>query len=107
MGRKKAKRGRRASDTGVNKSQAIRDYQAKNPGDGPKAVAKALKKEGIKVSAAFVSTIKSTDKRKSMGTLASIGDSSMADIFDAKKFVDRAGGIDKAISAVQALRQLQ
>jgi hypothetical protein len=41
-----------------NKSQAIRDYMAKNPKATPKDIATALTGQGIKVSPMYVSTIK-------------------------------------------------
>ena len=46
----------------VNKSSAIRDFMAANPNAGPKEVADTLSKQGIKVSPAFVSTIKALTK---------------------------------------------
>ncbi len=49
---------------GPNKSQAIREYYAANPEAKPKAVVEALAAQGIVVSAAFVSTIKSTSVGK-------------------------------------------
>jgi ribosomal protein S2 len=42
----------------VNKSQAVRDYLAADPGAMPKDVRTALAKEGIEVSRVLVSTIK-------------------------------------------------
>ena len=49
---------------GPNKSQAIRDYYAANPEAKPKQVVEALAAQGVDVSAAFVSTIKSTSMTK-------------------------------------------
>lgn len=49
---------------GPNKSEAIRDYYAANPTAKPKEVAEALSKQGISVTPAFVSTIRSTSKTK-------------------------------------------
>jgi hypothetical protein len=50
--------------SGPNKSQAIRDYYASHPDAKPKQVVEALANQGVDVSAAFVSTIKSTSITK-------------------------------------------
>lgn len=49
---------------GINKSKAIREYYAANPKAKPLEVADALKAQGVIVTAAFVSTIRSTSKKK-------------------------------------------
>ena len=49
---------------GINKSKAIREYYAANPKAKPLEVAEALKAQGVTVTAAFVSTIRSTSKKK-------------------------------------------
>ena len=54
----------RRSQSQANKSVAIRDYRAANPEAPPKAIAEALAKMGISVSAQFVSTVLSNAKRK-------------------------------------------
>jgi len=99
--------GRKKKGDGPNKSQAIRDYQVKNPNDGPKAISAALKKEGIKVTPAFVSTIRTMDKKKNMLPLASLTDASLGNVLKAKTFADSVGGIDEALASLQALQQLQ
>lgn len=48
----------------VNKSQAIRDYYADHPDDGPTVAARELTKQGIEVSAAYVSGIRAKMKAK-------------------------------------------
>lgn len=48
----------------VNKSWEIRSYMADNPKAKPRDVVAALKDRGIDVSAQFVSTVKSTSKKK-------------------------------------------
>ncbi len=52
---------------GPNKSQAIRDYYATNPKAKPMEVSDALKAQGLSVTPAFVSTIRSTSKKKKVG----------------------------------------
>lgn len=63
----KTKTARKGRSGGVNKSQAIRDYQAQHKGAGPTEVSEALKAQGIDVSPAFVSNVKSTSGTKSKG----------------------------------------
>ena len=60
MAKKKASR-----KSGVNKSQAIKDYLASHPNAAPKVVAEDLKAQGIDVTAGYVSTIKTQQKSKS------------------------------------------
>ncbi|MEM9186668.1 MAG: hypothetical protein AAGB00_09260, partial [Planctomycetota bacterium] len=48
----------------VNKSQAIRDYAAAHPSEGPTAVTKALAAKGIEVSPPQVSNVLSAAGRK-------------------------------------------
>ena len=49
----------------VSKTQAIRELLDKGENGSPTYIANALAKRGIKVSPAFVSTIKSQEKKKS------------------------------------------
>jgi len=51
--------------SGVNKSQAIKDYLASHPDAAPKAAAEDLKQQGVSVTPGYVSTIKSQQKTKS------------------------------------------
>ena len=94
--------------TGVSKSQAIRDHMAKHPDDGPNAVSDALKKMGIKVSPAFVSTVKSMDKRRSLQLRhpSEFSDIPMSDLLQAKKLAKAMGGVERARAALDALSQL-
>ena len=97
--------GRKRGGGGSNKSQAIREYIAANPGAGPNAVAAALQEKGIKVSAAYVSTVKAADKRKGLGGFVKSG-VAWEDLVQGKNFVDRVGGIDQAFSILHALKKL-
>ena len=122
--------------SGPNKSQAIRDYYAANPEAKPKQVVEALAAQGIEVSAAFVSTIKSTSKGDKPATrrgapaskstrtaaapaapraAASSNSSSnkrsehtlsIDNLLKAKDLVKELGGIDNAINTLSALKQL-
>lgn len=104
---------------GVNKSQEIRDYMTANPDAGPQAVSKAMAGKGIEVSAQFVSTIKSMDKKKTGGpkkrgrkpgsvkTKTTPNDKISAQtLFQAKKLADQLGGVHKAKIALDALARL-
>lgn len=119
---------------GVNKSQLIRDYMAAHPEAGPQAVVEGVKSEhGVEVTAQFVSTIKSNDRRKAgapagrrgrrgrrpgAASAASSGAASGASggatrgnvspelLLQAKKLVDEMGGINKAKTAVDLLAEL-
>ena len=120
--------------SGPNKSQAIRDYYAANPGAKPKEVAEALSKEGVSVTPAFVSTVRSTSKTKKKtgkrgrpagrktarktgrrvgrpaatrrGAAAS-ADVSLDSLVRVKAIVDEMGGVEDARSALAALEKLQ
>ena len=99
-----------------NKSKVIRDYKNEHPGEGPKSIAAALSATGLKVTPGFVSTVLSNDKRKSGKSRGpgrrgrkpaseTAGDS-IEQLIQAKRLVDKLGGIDKARSAIDALAKL-
>lgn len=119
---------------GPNKSQAIRDYYAANPEAKPKQVVEALAAQGVDVSAAFVSTIKSTSLTKGSrktgakrgprsvkagsesttsrssargaASRRSEGTVSIESLVKAKGLVKELGGLDNAISTLEALKRL-
>ena len=117
---KRKKKGKKAKGRptagGPNKSKAIRNYLAAHKGAGPTEVAAALKKEGIDVTPAFVSNIKSKSKvirskrkvkrGRPVGSGAGGGSISMSALLEAKKLAEQVGGIDKAAEAVAALKRL-
>ena len=115
---------RKSTKGGVNKSGAIREFQAANPNAGPAEVVAALKEKGVEVTSQFVSTIKSNDKRKDgkskpakrgrkpgstvAAAAKSVGPMSGSELLlAAKKFVDSIGNIEKAKAAVDLLAQLR
>jgi hypothetical protein len=61
---KKAAPAKKAEPVKVNKTRAVKDYMAANRKATPKEVSEALAKEGIEVSASYVSNIKATSKGK-------------------------------------------
>lgn len=107
-----------------NKSQAIRDYYKTNPTAKPREVVTELKKKGITVSTAFVSTIRSTSKkkgtvgkpgrppgRKAAGTKttrtkAGTQEVSIASLLKVKQIVEEMGGIGETRNALTALEKL-
>ncbi len=64
MAKKKASGVNRAKATGVNRAKAIRDYYQSHPNAKPLQVSAELKKQGIEVTAQYVSTIRSNSKRQ-------------------------------------------
>jgi hypothetical protein len=120
--------------SGPNKSQAIREYYGSNPEAKPKQVVEALAAQGIEVSPAFVSTIKSTSLTKGTKRVAKRGPRSVKaerevsvsrpsgrgpgapkrsgnsvsieSLLKAKGMVKELGGIDNAINTLAALKRL-
>ena len=98
-----------ARKSGQNRSAAIRAFKEKNPDARPKAIAEGLAKEGMKVSAGYVSTVLSNARRKSGKRRKMKGGRSgraYADLVLAKRLSDAMGGIDKARSALNALARI-
>lgn len=114
---------------GPNKSAAIRDYVTANPGAMPKEIVDAMKAQGVDVSTAFVSTIKSKTvgggRKKKSGrkvgrpkaaatpAAASKGRSSKAEgnlsldqLLKAKRLADELGGVAKARATLEALEKI-
>ncbi len=113
-----------------NKSQAIREYYKAHPKAKPKEVASELKKKGINVSTAFVSTIRSNSKRKktigkpgrppgkksvrrgrpvgSGGSRTARGgqEVSIESLLKIKRMVEEMGGINETRTALTALEKL-
>lgn len=112
---KAAKKSEVKEAKGVNKSQAIRDYKAANPGAAPKDIAAALGGQGQAVSAQFVSTVLSNAKKAGgkigkrgpkPGGKAAKPTSGIEQLVAAKKLVDALGGIENAQAAITTLKQL-
>jgi hypothetical protein len=102
-----------------SKSAAIRTFMAANPAAGPTAVSQALKKKGILVSPAYVSTVKATSKTKtakdarfSNGAEAGHGSPTpdraayLKQLVITRKYAEQVGGVDSAADLVRALREL-
>ena len=102
---------------GPNKSLEIRNYKAAHDDAGPKEIAEALSKGGVKVTAGFVSTVLSNDRRKSgkkrkrkgkggRRPAAAARHDAVAHLIQAKRIVDQMGGIEPARKALDALAKL-
>jgi hypothetical protein len=114
---------------GPNKSQAIRDYYASHPSAKPKEISAELKKVGIDVTPAFISTIRSTSMGKKKKTMKSSsakaapakapvgrprkaatskGETtvSIENLIKAKSLVKELGGIDNVMATLSALKRL-
>jgi hypothetical protein len=114
----------------VNKSEEIRklakSLEAKGEKPRPVVIIAALKKQGVVVSSPQVSMVLKRmgfrpRKRRKSGTLAAAvavankasktGKSkakiSVEDLIAAKKAVSRLGGLDRAVAAIEALRQFE
>lgn len=108
----------------TNKSQAIRDYRHAHPSHKPAKIAESLGKQGIKVSAQFVSTILSNSKKRKTirkpgrpkgsesvqkapaARKVPSGEISFGALLKVKQIVIEMGGISKAKAALHALEQL-
>lgn len=104
---------------GPNKSSEIRNYKAANPTASPKEIAEALGKTGLSVSAQFVSTVLSNDKKRGgkvgkrgpkpgrkAASASRGGGGNIEQLIKAKQLVDQMGGIDNARSAINVLAQI-
>lgn len=112
---------------GPNKSQAIRDYYSAHPNAKPKEISLELKKAGIDVTPAFISTIRSTSMGKkkktvkatsgrrastSRATAAKAAPSkasraiSIDNLIKTKSLVKELGGIDNVMATLSALKRL-
>ncbi len=104
----KSKRG------GVNKSQAIREALAANPGKSPAEIAEELQAQGLKVNAQYVSTIKSNSKnkgrkkrvlrRRPAGRTPRNG---LGPVGAALEFIRAAGGLEEAKHALETVEQIR
>ncbi|MEO0530387.1 MAG: hypothetical protein AAF266_07380 [Planctomycetota bacterium] len=111
---------------GPNKSAAIREYLKSQPDAGPTEVCKELKKKGLTIAPALVSNVKAAmlgkkgGKKKrgrkpgrpagsgrKPGRPAGAGDKvSLSSLIEAREFVDKVGGPEKAEELLKALKKL-
>jgi hypothetical protein len=92
------------------KSGAIRAYAAKHPSAGPTEISKALTKQGIKVSPAHVSNVRSTTASKAKRgkrTSKPASDAvSLVQLVEARRFAEHVGGVGKAVELLKSLERL-
>jgi hypothetical protein len=97
----------------INRSQAIRDYLAKNAGASVGEIKEALAKKGIKASDSLINAVKykkGPRKGKRRGRRAgspSVNGISIESLVAAKQLIDRAGSAKAAVQAIGVLRRLQ
>lgn len=96
----------------VNKTQAIKETMDKFPSLGPQAIAAKLKEQGVSVTPAYVSTIKSSLKRRAQKATgvrngASGGFIAISALKQAQDFIEKAGGVDQAREALDVLAKLK
>ncbi len=99
------------------KTQAIRDYVAANPDQGPKDIVAGLKAQGMTVKPGLVSAVKYGKKgrKRSAGRpsvraaarRSSNGSVTVEQLIEVKKLADSLGGADHVRSALDALDQLR
>ena len=101
-----------AKEKKVNRSQAIREFLAKNPGARPKAIKAGLAKKGVVVSNSLVNAIKygrpkTAGKRgRKPGPRSAAGETSFDALLDAKSLADKLGGVRRARQALDMLGRL-
>jgi hypothetical protein len=81
-----------------NKAAKIRAVLADNPDASAREVIEALAAQRVRVTAAQVYNVKSTNGKPKA--------EDYADLFQAKKLADAMGGVDKAREALEALARL-
>lgn len=106
MEAQKTRRGKRGK-----KSQAIREaFETLGMATTPKEVQEFLKPRKIKVSSALVANVKSGllgGRGRGRKTRKSNGDGFPIELlFDAKKFITAAGGVERAQEALSAVAKL-
>jgi arginine repressor len=109
-----------ARNSEENKSQAIREALARNPKILPKDLVEELKSQGIEVTPAYVSNIKTSLKkgkkkratarkgaRASSNSGAAPTKVDVSDLVKAKSLADQVGGLEKAQELLTALKKLK
>lgn len=97
----------------INKSAEIRDFLNANPKASPAEAAAKLSRKGMKVTAGYISVVKSNMKKKAKGTTLSrtrpskkSPDVTYESMIKAKSLMKEAGGLEEAKQALDALARL-
>ena len=115
---KKTTKTTKKTASGVNKSQAIRDYLAKNPQSSPKTIVEDLKDQGVEVSLGLASAVKygsgkKTARKKKAGrrgrpaSRSTVGSLTMEQLLVTRELADRLGGTDHVRQALEVLEKLR
>jgi len=101
-------------------SASIRQFIAKHPGAGPKAIELGLKQQGVKVSLALISAVKYAKrskigkKRRSRTPMVQAAarktattSVTVAQLLEVKRLADSLGGADQVRRALDTLEQLR
>ena len=112
-----ARRKATASENGQgSKTQAVIGYFKEHRKARPAEVSAALAEQGIEVSPAYVSNIKSTSKKRRSGkrkaraaaaATSRPGGLVLDDLKQAKQFAEKLGGVSEAKQALDAWSKLQ
>jgi len=97
------------------RTQAVRDYLAENPGATPKSVVEGLAQKGIKVKITLVNSIKYKKPTPGAGLATArvksvVGESGplgFEHLLEVKRLADSLGGTDQVRQALDALSQLR
>ena len=93
----------------VNKSQAVREFFKANPKATNLEAAEALGKKGIKLTANYVATIKSTHnkKRRAVRKAVAQGDVSLPQLKAALALLKVTGSVQAARAALAAAQEIR
>ena len=98
----------------VNKTQAIKDALTQNPKASPKEISAMLSGRGLRISAIYVSNIKTKLRAKKKkqtrkkATQSTTKDQvSISGLVKAKRMADEMGGVEKAKEMLETLTKLQ
>lgn len=105
---------KRKVSNGPNKTALIRKELEQTPNASPSEIAEKLSAKGADISAAYVSTIKSTLKRRAGGAKrprvsknqTANGHVAVDALIEAKSLIDKAGGVDEAKKVLDVLSKL-
>jgi hypothetical protein len=98
------------------KTQAIREYVAANPDQGPKDIVAGLKAQGMTVKPGLVSAVKYGKKDRKRSRRPSVraaarhtknGSVTVEQLIEVKKLADSIGSADQVRSALDTLEQLR
>jgi hypothetical protein len=100
-----------AKNEKVNKAQAVKEYFKANPKARNQAVVDAFAKKGIKISANYVATIKTTHNRRRKATrkVVAKGGVGIPEVKAALAFLKVVGSVaagTKALAVAQEIREI-